>query len=146
MVATSAVSTPRSVLLSADCLLQRSAGAGAETFLARLGLALGFPPLLFAAAFAAIAAAALIPRKCIPAASRRSHSAVFTDETEATEIGAGAAMLSSPMTRRAVVSLFVTLFTIYPTVWPGRYWHVDRQAQIIETHFEPSCSELIGIR
>jgi len=61
-VATSAVSTPRSVLLSADCMLQRSAGAGAETFLARLGLALGFPPFLFAAAFAAIAAAALIPR------------------------------------------------------------------------------------
>jgi len=39
VVATSAVSTPRSVLLSADCLLQRSAGVGAETFLARLGRA-----------------------------------------------------------------------------------------------------------
>ena len=117
------MSTPRSVLLSADCLLQRSAGVGAETFLARLGLALGFPPLLFAAAFAAIAAAAaaaaLIPRKCIPAATQRSRNAVDDDETEATEVGASAAMLSSSTTRRAVVSLFVTLFTIYPTVGPG---------------------------
>ena len=115
MVATSAVSTPRSVLLSADCLLQRSAGVGAETFLARLGLALGFPPLLFAAAFAAIAAAAaFIPRKC--------RRAVYTDETAATDVGASAAMLSSATTRRAVVSLFVTLFTIYPTVGSSTYF------------------------
>jgi hypothetical protein len=109
--ATSAVSTPRSLLLAGDCLLQRSTGTGAETFLARLGVALGFPPLLAAAAFVAIAAAALIPRRWILAVSRVSRGMI-----PATEAGPDGATIFSPMTRRAVVSIFVTLFTIYPTV------------------------------
>ena len=55
------------------------------------------------------------PGARIPA-FRSSRNAVSADEVEAAESGAGVAMLSSPTTRRAVVSLFVTLFTIYPTV------------------------------
>ena len=120
LMATAAVSSPRSVLLSADCLLQDSAGAGAETFLARLGLALGIPPLLFAATFAAIAAGALVPQRWIDKISRRTRGMVPTAIVEELEgshaAAAAAASSSSPMTRTAVVSLLVTLFTIYPTV------------------------------
>jgi len=142
-MATSAVSTPRSVLLSADCLLQRSAGAGAETFLARLGLALGVAPLLFVAAFAAISAASRIPRRWIAAASRRSRGliplpsdasedaiVVVTSAPAGHGVGGGGGGGAkedaeadasttnklSTTTRTAAVSLLVTLFTIYPTV------------------------------
>eukprot|EP00740_Mantoniella_antarctica_P005925 CAMPEP_0181348918 /NCGR_PEP_ID=MMETSP1106-20121128/446_1 /TAXON_ID=81844 /ORGANISM="Mantoniella antarctica, Strain SL-175" /LENGTH=1640 /DNA_ID=CAMNT_0023461271 /DNA_START=149 /DNA_END=5073 /DNA_ORIENTATION=+ len=170
LMATGAVSTPRSVLLSVDCLLQRSAGVGADlpasaqrrrrsgdfSRAARAG-AWG-AAASFAAAVAAIAARALVPRRWITAVSKAyscsNNVERGEDEEEAATAGGdssgdsrqmsngiahpsdatlslSARILAAPTTRVVVVCLLVTTFTIYPTVMQ-------------ETLLLFSCKELDG--